>query len=316
MTELEVMRRSHLIDPELHFWGWEIPVYLFLGGLVAGLMILSGLLAARGDSAERSKWSRWMPFAGPVLLSLGMLALFLDLEYKRHVYRFFMAFEWTSPMSWGSWILIAVYPAAILLGFAGLPQREVDALVRSWPVRALRLGGLARWLHRLAAGRGATLGRVNVGLGIALGGYTGILLGALGARAAWSSIVLGPLFLVSGLSTGAALMMLFPLDEKEHHFVRRWDVGAIGLELAFLALFFIGLITAASDEGRYAASLFFGGRFTVAFWALVVFGGLLVPLALETLETRRHLKPTLVAPALILVGGLTLRWVVVLAGQA
>ena len=133
MTEIETIRNSHLIDPELHFWGWEIPVYLFLGGVTAGLMILSGLLATRADPAERSKWTRWLPFAGPVLISLGMLALFLDLEYKRHVYRFYLAFEWTSPMSWGSWILLAIYPAAILLGLAGLHERETDAVVRSWP---------------------------------------------------------------------------------------------------------------------------------------------------------------------------------------
>ena len=316
MTEIEVMRNSHLIDPELHFWGWEIPVYLFLGGVTAGVMILSGLLAMRGDLRERSKWTRWMPFAGPVLISVGMLALFLDLEFKTHVYRFYLAFEWTSPMSWGAWILVAIYPAAVLLGFAELDRREVDALVRWFPVRRLHLGGLTRWLHRLARGRGATLGRVNVGLGIALGGYTGVLLGTLGARAAWSSIMLGPLFLVSGLSTGAALMMLFPLEEKEHHFIRRWDVGAIGFELAFLALFFMGLFTSGGQDGREAIALFFGGKYTVPFWTLVVFGGLLVPLAMEMLESRKHLRPSLLAPSLVLIGGLTLRWVVVLAGQA
>ena len=30
-------RASNLIDPQLRIWGWEIPVYLFLGGMVAGL---------------------------------------------------------------------------------------------------------------------------------------------------------------------------------------------------------------------------------------------------------------------------------------
>ncbi len=316
MTEIEVIRHSHLIDPQLHFWGWEIPVYLFLGGVTAGVMILSGLLAARGAPAERSKWTRWMPFAGPVLISLGMLALFLDLEFKWHVYRFYLSFEWTSPMSWGAWILLAIYPAAILLGFAGLTERDLGALVRWFPVRVLRMGGLVRWVHGIAKERAGGLGRANVVLGIALGGYTGVLLGTLGARAAWSSIVLGPLFLVSGLSTGAALMMLFPLKEEEHHFVRRWDLAAIALELALLALFFMGLITGGGQDGRDAIALFFGGKYTVIFWSLVVFGGLLVPLVMELLETRKNLRPSLLAPSLILVGGLVLRWVVVAAGQA
>ena len=47
MTEIDVARHSHLIDPQLHIWGWEIPLYLFLGGMAAGLMILTSVLALR-----------------------------------------------------------------------------------------------------------------------------------------------------------------------------------------------------------------------------------------------------------------------------
>ncbi|MBT5995390.1 MAG: nitrite reductase, partial [Candidatus Marinimicrobia bacterium] len=31
------------IDPFLHVWGWEIPFYLFIGGLVAGILFFSAL---------------------------------------------------------------------------------------------------------------------------------------------------------------------------------------------------------------------------------------------------------------------------------
>jgi len=48
---------------------------------------------------------------------------------------------------------------------------------------------------------------------------------------------------------------------------------------------------------------------------LALLAGLAVPAALEALEARLHLRPTLVAPALVLVGGLSLRWIFVLAGQ-
>jgi formate-dependent nitrite reductase membrane component NrfD len=43
-------------------------------------------------------------------------------------------------------------------------------------------------------------------LGVALGIYTGILLNTMVARPLWNSAILGPLFLVSGLSAGAAVM--------------------------------------------------------------------------------------------------------------
>jgi formate-dependent nitrite reductase membrane component NrfD len=43
MNEITLTRNNHLIDPSLGVWGWEIPIYLFLGGMVAGMMLISGL---------------------------------------------------------------------------------------------------------------------------------------------------------------------------------------------------------------------------------------------------------------------------------
>lgn len=301
MTEIEITRNNHLIDPSLHIWGWEIPAYLFLGGMAAGLMIVSALIARRTKS--HSAAMAWMPFAAPLVLSAGMGALFLDLEYKLHVFRFYTAFRPTSPMSWGSWILLAVYPATLLLGLARIFEAGVAI-----PQFAR---GLAAW----SSARMRQLEQANVVLGIALGAYTGILLGTLGARAAWNSALLGPLFLVSGLSTGAALVMLLPISHEEHEVIRRWDIAAVGVELALLALYFVQLVS-SGERGRQAADLFFGGPFTAVFWSLVVIGGLLVPLSLELIESRRGLRPTFAAPVLLLCGGLALRWAIVAAGQA
>lgn len=38
MNEITTTRHNHLIDPSLQIWNWEIPVSLFLGGMVAGMM--------------------------------------------------------------------------------------------------------------------------------------------------------------------------------------------------------------------------------------------------------------------------------------
>jgi formate-dependent nitrite reductase membrane component NrfD len=191
-------------------------------------------------------------------------------------------------MSWGAWILVAVYPAAIALGLARMH------LLRFENLRLLE--------------------RANVLLGIALGAYTGILLATLSARALWNSALLGPLFLVSGFSTAAALAMLFRITSEEHAIVRRWDVTAIAVELALLALFFIHLAGNGS-RGREAVSLFLGGAYTATFWSLVVIAGLALPLALELLESRRGLRATWAAPLLLLAGGFALRWIFVAAGQ-
>ena len=309
MHELDVARHSNLVDPALRVWGWEIPVYLFLGGMAAGIMVLTALLRARPGTPSRAL--RWLGLAAPALVSLGMAALFLDLASKAHVYRFYLAFRPASPMSWGAWILVVVYPVTLLAWLGGLEEAEAEALAG----RAGRVGGLVRWARALAVARAGCVRRATLASGVALGVYTGILLSTLGARALWSSALLGPLFLASGVSTGGAFMLLFDLPEGERHDVGRWHRLAVGLEVALLALFLVGLLTGGAAS-RDAARLLLGGPYTAPFWALVVVAGLGVPSLMEALERRLRLRPTLVAPALVLVGGLALRWILVAAGQA
>src|SRR5512138_886697 len=310
MHELDIARHSRFVDPQLHVWGWEIPVYLFLGGMAAGAMILTALVAAR---PERSRVARWLAFAAPVLVSAGMGALFLDLAFKLHVWRFYLAFRWTSPMSWGAWILVLVYPVSLVAALAGLDDAQAERAFAF--CERLRLGGLARAARRFGLERAPRLRWASVLVGAALGVYTGILLSTLGARALWSSALLGPLFLVSGVSTGTALLLLFRLSDEERHLLARWDRIAIGLEVAVLLLFLAGLATSGAD-GRAAAGLLLGGPFTAPFWALVVAAGLAVPFLLEALETRLRLPATVAAPVLVLAGGLALRFILVAAGQA
>ena len=274
-------------------------------------MILGALLGMR--KGARSAAARWLAFAPGALLSVGMLALFLDLAHKLYVWRFYLAFRWTSPMSWGAWILVVAYPVSILLALGDLEEGEA-ARVEAFLGR-FGLASLARITRALASPRLPALRLASIGVGVGLGVYTGILLSTLGARALWSSALLGPLFLVSGVSTGAALMMLFPVSDEERHALGRWDLAAIGIELLLIALWLVGLATSGA-AARDAAALVLGGRFTAQFWTIVVAAGLFVPALLEALEARLALRFTLAAPALVLVGGFAMRWVLVAAGQA
>jgi formate-dependent nitrite reductase membrane component NrfD len=305
-------RHNELIDPSMHIWGWEIPVYLFLGGLAAGLMILPALLElGRRRPAPLPRVVRAMPFVALAALTVGMVALFLDLEFKSHVHRFYLAFEPASPMSWGSWILILVYPAGLLMA-AGL----LDAPQRRWLVERSPLPcGLARWvLGRFDAGPRTVLWAA-VGVGVALGTYTGLLLGTLAARPQWNTTILGPLFLVSGVSTAAALVSLLRPSEEVHKTLTRWELWLIPAEVTLLALMLMDLAT-GSRAAQLAAGELLGGTWTGPFWALVVFVGLLAPFGLKAAEMHRRLPPVAVAPVLVLVGSLSLRWILVAAGQA
>jgi protein NrfD len=291
MIEFTNTRANHLVDPFLQVWGWEIPLYLFLGGLVAGMMVIAGWFLFADRPRRADSVMALLPGLGLVLLSLGMGALFLDLEHKLYVWRLYTTFQPASPMSWGAWILIAVYPAlcgALLLSAPAF-LRARAAVVRGIAAANLVLGGL-------------------------LGIYTGILLSALGARPLWNSAVLGPLFLASGLSSAAALAHLVTREPSESEWLARADQRFLQAELVLIALLLIGLLTATQVHIR-AAGLLLGGPVTAVFWVGVVGLGIALPLFLQSLAAGHRIRHTPVAPLLVLAGGLLLRFVIVHAGQ-
>lgn len=309
MQEITNNRGNPLIDPSLHAWHYEVPAYLFLGGVVAGVMILTGLWMLWKPNESRSRGFALAPWASPILLSLGMLFLWLDLERPWNAFRFYLVLKPTSPMSWGSWILLAIYPASILLALAGTPAELREQWLARLPLRR-QIEGLTRWAKENVQ----LLAVLNVTFGALLGIYTGVLLGTMAARPLWNSAILGPLFLVSGMSTGAAFLLLYKLAENERVLLSRIDMGLILVELGLIAIWLISL-SSGGAAAREAVALFFGGPFTAAFWTLVVALGLVTPFVGEWIELRHKVIPGRMTAALVLVGGFALRWIVVYAGQ-
>ena len=310
MNEITSTRHNHLIDPTMHVWGWEIPLYLFLGGVVAGIMILTGLRLFRERDSEPSMALALMPWVAPIAISLGMFFLWLDLEHPFNAWRFYLTFKLTSAMSWGAWILLGIYPVSILMAWVTTPA-DLRIRLREVLERIPGFRAIDTWSEQNLI----LLARLNVLMGTSLGIYTGVLLGTMAARPLWNSALLGPLFLVSGLSTGAAFMLLFGLTDAERRSLGRTDMGLILIELAVLALWMIGLSTGgASSQGALAVIM--GGPYTAAFWTLVVALGLIVPLAGEWVEFKHDAVPGRGTAILVLIGGFALRWILVFAGQA
>jgi len=314
MQELTTTRANALVDPVLHIWHGEVAAYLFLGGVVAGIMVLVGLSLLQRDDGGRSRHLALLPWSVPILLSLGMLFLWLDLANRWNAFRFYLVFRPTSPMSWGAWILILVYPASLLLAWRTTPPALREAVAervgRRWTAGKRALLGLARWVD----GSTRAVAWANVVAGVGLGIYTGMLLGTMASRPLWNSAILGPLFLTSGLSTGAAYMLLYRLTDGERIRLARLDMGLIAVEMALIAVWLIGL-TAGGGTTRAAARLVLGGPYTTAFWLLVVGLGLTVPLLAEWMERRGGHVPGRLAAFMVLAGGLALRWIIVFAGQ-
>ncbi len=305
MNELTTTRHNFQIDPTMTVWGWEIPVYLFLGGLVAGMMVISGYFLFKGRNNEKTCSCFFLPLFSIVLLSLGMGSLFLDLEHKLYVWRLYTTFKFYSPMSWGAWILILVYPALIANILLRPPKLLLDKIpfIKGW---SAKLNHSQMWIKNI--------GVLNMLLGGMLGIYTGVLLSTMGSRPLWNSSILAILFLVSGLSAAAAFVHMIAKNVEERELLAKSDNGFLVIELFVIALLLIGLLT-SSRVNIQAAQLLISGAFAPVFWVFVVGIGIVIPLIIQLLAVNHKIKHTPVAPIMVIVGGLILRFVIVNAGQ-
>ena len=306
IRELVTTRHNELVDPLLKIWGVEIAIYLFLGGMVAGMMIILGYFLFKGRHKELRCSCALLPGLCIVLLSLGMLALFLDLEHKWYFWRMYLTFKPASPMSWGAWILLLVYPVLLAALFLRLPEplKVSFPSIKSIVEKSLENAALVKFI-----------GISNMVLGAMLGIYTGILLSALGARPLWNSALLGPLFLVSGLSTAAAFVHLIARDPYERVLLAKADNGFLGTELLVIILFITGLLS-STEVHMNAVKLILNGPFAPVFLVFVVCLGIVIPLFVQSLAVSHRIRHTPVAPIMVIAGGFILRLVIVYAGQA
>ena len=75
LLELTTTRNNPHVDPYMAMWEWQIPVYLFLGGMVAGMMIISGYFLFSGRHKESNCSCFSIPFISVVLLKFGNVCL-------------------------------------------------------------------------------------------------------------------------------------------------------------------------------------------------------------------------------------------------
>lgn len=316
-------RMNENIDPVLHVWHWEIPTYLFLGGLAAGILFFAALYYLQGKSDKYRTAVKFAPFIVPLALGLGLIALFLDLTHKLYFWQLYTTIKFESPMSWGAWVLMIITPLSILWCLS-----YTQELFDHWKLNYPKMYKRARWVEKMLfkfqwardfmkwlGTQRKPMAWTMLIMAVILGIYTGILLSAFNARPLWNTSILGPLFLASGLSTGAATIMWMSRNPIEKKAFSRIDLMIIGIELFLIIHMFMGFM-ASTQVQIDTAAMFLGGEFTLIFWISVVFMGLLIPALLEFLELRGYHIPSFLPAALIIFGGIMLRIILVDAGQA
>ena len=293
------------IDPSLEIWHWPISVYLFLGGLAAGLLFFAGVITILGKDKEYPTTVKYASMVPPVALSLGLLALVYDLTHPLYTWQLYTTIRLESPMSWGAWVLLATTPLSFLWVFSYFSE-----LFPKWNLKFDFLKKFEKFLKKNRKNMAYAL----VPLSIILGVYTGILLSAFNARPLWNNAILGPLFLISGLSTGAATIILLAKTAKERHLYSKIDLALIIIELGLIVHMIMGMY-AGSEVQLDAMNLLIGGEFTLMFFGFVVILGLIVPGILEAMEIKGFKVPVAIPAILVLLGGLIFRFVMVEAGQ-
>jgi len=293
------------IDPTLEVWHWPISLYLFLGGLGAGLLFFAAIITIMGKEDDYPTAVKYASVIPPIALSLGLLALVYDLTHPLYTWQLYMTIRLESPMSWGAWVLLIVTPLSFLWVFSYYSE-----LFPKWKLKFDFLNNFEKFLKKNRKNMAYAL----VPLSIILGIYTGILLSAFNARPLWNNAILGPLFLTSGLSTGAATILLLTKNIKERHLFSKIDLLLIIIELG-LIVHMIMSMAAGSEVQLEAMQLLVGGEFTLMFFGFVVILGLIVPAVLEFAEIIGYKVPVAVPAILILIGGLVLRFVMIEAGQ-
>ena len=298
-------RMNPNIDPHLEIWHWHIPLYLFLGGLAAGILFFAALYVILGKEDKYCGAVRRAPIIVPFLLVIGLLALFLDLRHKPYFWQLYTTIKLQSPMSWGAWTLMAITPISIIWSAI-----HIKEFFPKWEWKNVILKDLNEFFLKNKIG----LAWVTVILSVILGIYTGILFSAFNARPLWNTSILGPLFLASGLSAGAAVIILFSRTKKEIHNFARIDILLIGIELFLIVHMFMGFL-ASTQVQIDAANLFLGGPYTAPFWIFVVAIGMVLPAILEVMKLTKFKIPTVLPVALVLFGSLMLRFIIAYAGQ-
>jgi len=298
-------RLNPYIDPHLEIWHWHIPLYLFLGGLAAGIMFFASLYTILGKENKYRGAVRRAPIVVPFLLIIGLTALFFDLKHKLYFWQLYTTIRISSPMSWGAWTLMAITP----LSFVWVAINIREFFPRwDWKFELLRE------FEKFVIKYKLYLAWAILYFSVILGVYTGILFSAFNARPLWNTSILGPLFLTSGLSAGAAVIIMFSQRQKERINFAKIDIMLIGIELFLIIHMFMGF-QASTQVQIEAANLFLGGPYTAPFWIFVVIIGMIIPAILEFLELRKFHIPAIIPVALVLFGSLMLRFLISYAGQ-
>jgi polysulfide reductase chain C len=297
-------------------WTWWILAYFFFAGLAGGSYFLAAFLRHWGTPADEAAARLGFYVALPATLVCPLLLTF-DLTKPLRFWHMLvnttpgdvgLNFNTGTPMSVGVWALLV----ASVFAFVSF----VDALVRDGKVR---IPIVRRVTGALVGKLWDTAGAVVF---LFIAGYTGVLI-AVSNQPIWSDTwALGGLFLASGLSGSAALLLLLMRYRRDAAPSRGFlEIGErlfAALELVLLGVFVLTLIDNKTLDEAFDLPW-------IPLWLIALAGMLpgltalaghrLQPTAGGAVAMARE-KASTFALLLVLAGVLALRAAVIFSAQA
>ena len=254
------------------FNNWVVGGYIALAGLSGASALIGSIAeAARGPAARPlGRRSRYLSLLAP---TLGSALLVWDLHTPQRFYNMLRVAKKTSPMSIGTWILLAFTGPAML---AGAAQMLADLRPR------------LRWPWRVA--RAAQLPAALAGMGLST--YTASLLAST-STPLWAAAPqsLAVRFGASSVASGAAALALGERSKRSRRALDTLAVAALAVELVASTRSHETYAAKGVEEsleggwgaveygvtglgvmaplGLKLAGLAFGGRGTLANWAVL-----------------------------------------------
>jgi formate-dependent nitrite reductase membrane component NrfD len=265
-------------------WTEEIPLYFFVGGLAGAASVIAAIGRLSSADARLIRHARWLAAIGGIVSPALLIA---DLGVPSRFLNMLRVFKIQSPMSVGSWTLVAFSNSAAAAAVLGefdkrRPKGAVSVLTNASQI-------------------------VSALTGLILSTYTGVLVGAT-AIPAWNEHVstLPIHFAASGTAAAAAAL---ELSGNESEALNRIALGAAAVETA------MGVsIELSSSPGTKAL------RSGISGWAMRGAGLLSgpLPLALRLLSLKRNPRNHALhrtAAISSLAGSLLTRWAWIHAGK-
>ncbi|KHN52344.1 cytochrome c nitrite reductase subunit NrfD [Pectobacterium fontis] len=305
-------------------WDWPIAIYLLLVGISAGMVTISMLLRhfVPAEYHGSNRVIKATAIVAPLAVILGLVILIFHLTKPFTFWYLMVFYNPTSIMSLGV-MLFQVYFVVMLLWLITLYHDVwLTQLETVW--RRPALAARVRSFTTMIVKKAGVIANLLLVLAILLGCYTGFLLSALKSFPLLNNPILPVLFLVSGTTSGIAVMLLASAwgqhtsgNSRSLHFIHRVETPVVYAELFLLFAFFIGLLLGGGQKvvaAQTALSGFWGG----VFWIGIIGIGIVIPaIANRVRKPSCHSgkRQMITLAAMSLFGVFLLRLFVLYAGQ-